>query len=156
MRNCGKESITGVSPVVGVVVILAVTLILGAILAYHAESMNSKMKNVPSSCFSLSDCPETLSSGKVFRLTEVGGDSLIPQNLRILVKNGSSSYDLEWNGSAFTGGNLSIPVNGEITPGTALTCYQNSSVFSGKTKLEVVIIYRPAGAIIFRGSVWVV
>ena len=145
----------GVSPVVGIIIILAVTVMLAAIVAYRAENMSSRMKNVPSACFALSDCPEPLSSGKVFKITEVGGDTLLPQNLRILIKNGSKAYSLEWNGSAFAGDNLYIPVKGEIMPGKDMTCYQSTEVFSGKTKLIVEIIYKPAGAIIFKGPVWV-
>ncbi len=154
-----KRRRSGVSPVVGIIIILAVTVMLAAIVAYRAESMNSKLKNVPSTCFTLSDCPEPLSSGKVFTLTDAGGDSLIPRDIRIIVKNGSNTYDLDWNGSAFVyslnGNTLYIPLQGEIMPGKVLTCYQKGSVFSGKTELEVEVIYKPAGAFLFRGSVWV-
>ncbi len=65
-------------------ILIFAAIVVAAIVAYHAESMNSKLKNVSSTCFTLSDRLEHLSSGKIFTLTDAGGDSLIPRD-RIIV-----------------------------------------------------------------------
>ncbi len=135
--------------------VLAITVILSAVLAGYVFRYPSKMKNVPSADFALSDCPEPLSSGKVFRLTEVSGDSLNPANLRIIIKNGSKEYVLNWNGSAFNDTDVYIPVNGIIYAGKSMVCYQTKPVFTGRTELKVEILYTPAGEFLFKSTVWV-
>ena len=108
------ESGCGLSPVVGVVVVLIVTLILSAFLAAYVFRLPAKMKNVPSADFAVYDYPETLSSGKVFTMVEVNGNSINPSALEVILQNETSGriYVLEWNGSAFSGSNLYIPLRG--------------------------------------------
>ncbi len=151
------ESRHGLSPVVGVVVVLIVTLILSAFLAAYVFRLPVKMRNVPSADFAVYDCPETLSSGKVFTIVEVNGNPLNPSDLEIILQNETSKrvYVLEWNGSAFSGSNLYIPVRGYVTTGKEMVCYQKAPVFSCRTKIKVSILYKPAGAFLFKTDLWV-
>ncbi len=151
------ENIRGLSPVVGVVVVLIVTLILSAFLAAYVFRLPAKMRNVPSADFAVYDCPETLSSGKVFTIVEVSGNSLNPSDLEITLQNETSKriYILEWNGSAFSGSNLYIPVRGYVTNGKEMTCYQRTPVFSCRTKIRVSILYKPASVFLLKTDLWV-
>lgn len=142
MRKGFTKNERGVSPVIGVILMVAITVILAAVIASFVFGLGANApKSAPQAQLSMSDASETLSSNSgsdsVFTISHQGGDSLKWNSTRILVYNetndlvGKLSQTTDWkdkklafepNDKRFTTGEIStIEENEDIPNGTVLS-----------------------------------
>ncbi len=154
----------GVSPVVGVILMVAITVVMAAAIASFVFGMGSKVVTTPpQAMMSLSDNPAELTGNEsddaVFDMTHAGGDVLTCSDLKIMVytKNGTQIDTLEWNsddhkfaGNKLVSGNIT---NGLINPGDTVTFRENGSRNVNPGVYTVKIFHVPSGQFIFIGDV---
>lgn len=98
----------GVSPVIGVILMVAITVILAAVIGAFVLNLGSNLGNQgPQSQISIQDASGSVSSGSqphdVFTLTHNGGDTLQASELKLQVSTDSNTYSMSGLNSA---GNL--------------------------------------------------
>ncbi len=164
----------GVSPVIGVILMVAITVILAAVIASFVFGMGSKVKSAPQAQFMLEDAPQTVnSSGSsiLFYATLYGGEDLKCNDLKLQIINTSSgnSYLLTWNSSIdcfvynwnSTSGKYEMYAYGDalkdgmINVGDMIKVNQTTPLISSGTTLEFRVIHIPTGTVIYDGRVLV-
>ena len=101
----------GVSPVIGVILMVAITVILAAVIASFVFGMGTKVKAAPEAQLILSDHEDQISTGGyrdyLVYITHMGGDALKCDELKVKVTNldkrssGTKTYVLTWRGSNY-------------------------------------------------------
>ena len=156
-----KRDRRGVSPVIGVILMVAITVILAAVIASFVFGMGSKVKSAPQAQFMLQDNSSPVSNGPLFDAMSYGGDVLTCGDLRITLKDLThpNTWVLTWNDTAkrFEYGNTiyTSTIQNVIKPGDTITFLQSTTtpqVHSGDT-LEITILHIPTGTIIYDGKV---
>jgi len=96
----------GVSPVIGVILMVAITVILAAVIASFVFGLGSKgPKSAPSAQLAVSDGDDTLSATtgnqSVFKLMHNGGEAVKTSDIKVLVYNASDAVvsELTFDGS---------------------------------------------------------
>ena len=158
-----------VSPVIGVILMVAITVILAAVIASFVFGLGSKApKTAPQAQITLADAsgsPGT-SGGPLFTISNNGGDSIICSNTKIyiydaanqntyavLTWNGTAfDYKGKWNGVAVDIGSSKI-TSGTFNPGDIMTIYENASAIKSGTTLIVKLFDTNSNQFIFQGQV---
>jgi len=155
-----KKNKKGLSPVVGVLLMVAVTVILAAVIASFIFGMGTKVKSAPQVQLYLEDAPDEVNGDddKLFIVTHYGGDDLNLEEIRLQVMNDTKVCRLSWTEMKFEGDNLmaSSPDlrDGMFSVGESFTVNETSNVFSKRPDiLTLRVIHIPTGTIIFEGSV---
>ncbi len=168
-----------VSPVIGVILMVAITVILAAVIASFVFGIGSKApKAAPQVQISLSDVSSvSLKSAtgvkELFTISNNGGDSVLCGDMKIIIYNATNNNllsTLTWNSTAkeFEGSNGFVanstavgttnPLNdGKFDPGDTMDVYGNvtaAKIGSGSILL-VKIIDTVSNQPIFSGTVQV-
>jgi flagellin-like protein len=166
----------GVSPVIGVILMVAITVILAAVIASFVFGMGSKIEKVaPRTQFIVKDDPDQLlvsTRDYVLDIEHAGGDPILCSDMRIYIydQNGNLVEALDWNGQRFA--DLNPPDgprnrdlisnndvglrDGSFDPGDIIRLYEasNSDDIPAGT-YTVKILHVPTQTIIFTGDVTV-
>ncbi len=155
----------GVSPVIGVILMVAITVILAAVIASFVFGMGSKVKSAPQASFMLEDNGERINmsstSQPLFDAMLYGGGPLKCDELRITIKdlNTSKTWILNWNKGNFTADNGDVWGNTSgkkaLSPGDKIVFYANepnAKIWPGDP-LEMIVLHIPTGTIIYDGRV---
>ena len=170
----------GVSPVIGVILMVAITVILAAVIASFVFGMGSKVKSAPNAQLVLSDHEDKIDDNtggdKILYISHYGGDTLKCEDLKIIVfdKTNGQKDVLTWNQSAnqFQGTNLIVNVtagtdgdtngkyyyvahNGVIEVGDTVVLYESGDFLGPDdvpATIEVQIVHIPTNSIIFSGE----
>ncbi len=130
----------GVSPVIGVILMVAITVILAAVIASFVFGMGSKVKAAPNVQLALSDAEDKLDSNNdvILYVEHYGGDTLKCDELKVIVtdKTNNKIWTLTWNSADNAFEDVNSPGNAPIL----LVNESYSSPLSGKT------IYYNSGA----------
>ncbi len=166
----------GVSPVIGVILMVAITVILAAVIASFVFGMGSKVKSAPQAQFMLEDAPQSVnSSGSsiLFYATLYGGEDLKCNDLKLQVVDTSNgkSYLLTWNSSIdcfvynwnktlgkyemYAYGDGNVLKDGIINVGDMIKINQTRPLISSGTTIEFRVIHIPTGTVIYDGRVLV-
>ncbi len=162
----------GVSPVIGVILMVAITVILAAVIASFVFGMGSKVKSAPQAQFMLEDAPDTVEAGKdLFYATLYGGEDLKCNDLKLQVVDTSNgnTYLLTWNSSIDCFVYKWNPTlkkyemyaygdaikDGIINIGDMIKVNQTTSLISSGTTLEFRVIHIPTSTVIYDGKVFV-
>ncbi len=152
----------GVSPVIGVILMVAITVILAAVIASFVFGMGSKVKSAPNIQFLLQDDPHSVNgAGPLFDALATGSDVVQCGELRITIKDLSTNteWTLTWNGTGYYGvtNGVAIYTNSlndrVIKPGTTIVFSQNTTGVSSGDALEMIVLHIPTGTIIYDGRV---
>jgi len=154
----------GVSPVIGVILMVAVTVILAAVIASFIFGLGTKVKSAPQVQLYLEDAPGAVNSSQgneLFIVTHYGGDDLNLEEIRLQVLNATKVYTLTWDGTNnnFTGdkleANSSDIQDGILSVGESFTVKEKEDDVFNKSPdtLTLRVIHIPTGTIIFEGSV---
>ena len=170
------EDKTGVSPVIGVILMVAITVILAAVIGTFVlglgDSVNSSQ---PSASLSISDAPEpyneTSNTGETnatFRINHNNGDTLNEENIRITVREQDSNalvVDLDPASANYTDdasdhwaylNGEELKANDDIELNDAVTLYDgNSSTndLSNQTTYQVTVIHTPSESTLAQRNV---
>ena len=170
-REWLKRKDKAVSPVIGVILMVAITVILAAVIASFVFGIGSKApKAAPQVQISLSDAPGSPSSTNhaLFIISNNGGDSLVCANTQIYVINPNNINEkiiLKYNGTGFygTGTFNKLPValytgnTGKLfRPGDFIEIFENNtSVITSGTLVTVKLYDTNSNQFIFSGNVLV-
>ena len=143
-RNIRKEE-SAVSPVIGVILMVAITVILAAVIGAFVFGMGTPEKT-PAANIEITTAKDPATGNDVLKLEHRGGDDLPMNDVKILVKvNGAEVYKLDpagTGGLAFSAGEekdiLTNPWTGTAV-GTAATALTNGTI------VEVELWYNPTG-----------
>ena len=151
----------GVSPVIGVILMVAITVILAAVIASFVFGMGSKVKSAPNIQFMLQDDPQTINgAGPLFDALVSGSDVVQCGELKMTIKdlNTGNTWTLTWNGTGYYGVSNNVAIytnalNKVIKPGTTITFYQNATGVNSGDALELIVLHVPTGTIIYDNRV---
>ncbi|QDX41816.1 type IV pilin [Salarchaeum sp. JOR-1] len=117
----------GVSPVIGVILMVAITVILAAVIGAFVLNLGQDIQDTaPQASIDAVDAGEPLNENNpdtVLYLNHQQGDSIKQSNLRITVSNesGAQIADITWNSSADNwdaDSNSELNISGELADGS--------------------------------------
>jgi len=108
----------GVSPVIGVILMVAITVILAAVIATFVFGMGSKVKAAPNAQLVLSDAEDKLDTQNdvILYIEHFGGDTLKCDELKVIVtdKTNNNIWTLTWNSADNAFEDINNPSNAPI------------------------------------------
>ena len=157
-----------VSPVIGVILMVAITVILAAVIGTFVLGLGDSLgETSPTASLGISDDPNNYdasatSAEAAFRINHNGGDDLVGEDLRIVIRDDSdNSVVLEWDdgwvdNSGSDVGTVSASVNGDalstsstISTGDRVTISDDdpstTGILSDDAQYQVSIVYKPSG-----------
>ena len=148
-RNIRKEE-SAVSPVIGVILMVAITVILAAVIGAFVFGMGTPEKT-PAANIEITSAEAT---GDTITLEHRGGDSLPMDDVKIIVKSGGKDITFDpagdGTGIAFSAGHEGRTIDiaqwnttWDLTPKTAPARTLNS--LTADTIVEVEFWYNPTG-----------
>lgn len=157
-----KRDDEAVSPVIGVILMVAITVILAAVIGSFVFGMGSKVQSAPQVQLMVEDAGNTLGSTpytneSVFKVTHYGGDDLICEDLKLQVANNSVTYELTWddtNDYFVASGQLNTTAiaDGVLSVGESFTVKENGiNITAGTYTFRMIHI--PTGNIIYEANV---
>jgi len=151
-----------VSPVIGVILMVAITVILAAVIGTFVLGLGQNTNSAPQASLTVQDSnAEYPGSGDTaFDISHDSGDALKFNDLRIVVRNNDNNQIiLTYDAASFSAGSGSALLNGASAPngdsdytvGDVLTFA--SGDLSDDTKYEISIIHKPSDATIASSTV---
>ena len=151
-----------VSPVIGVILMVAITVILAAVIGTFVLGLGQNTNSAPQASLTVQDSnAEYPGSGNTaFDISHDSGDALKFNDLRIVVRNNDNNQIiLTYDAASFSAGSGSALLNGASAPngdsdytvGDVLTFA--SGDLSDDTKYEISIIHKPSDATIASSTV---
>lgn len=145
-----------VSPVIGVILMVAITVILAAVIAAFVFGIGGTQEKAPTASLVVANNPDT--SEADYKITHKGGDSLKGGDWKISVVNISSPpvYATSLTGSDLSVGHQ-IDINNITTACTSTTCNATNSTLNvvigtqgpllTGTKYDIKLVHIPSNAI---------
>ena len=148
----------GVSPVIGVILMVAITVILAAVIGTFVLGMAQPQEEAPRASLTMSDHTTDFynGTGEAFDITHDSGDAVDVSSLRIIVREkASNQIVVEHDGGQFETGGASVEMqkNGvaglsaadELRVGDVVTLNATSSgPLSDNTKYRLTVIHKPS------------
>ncbi len=100
----------GVSPVIGVILMVAITVILAAVIGTFVLGLGDSLQQAPQSTLSVEDAPEeydtstTDETNTSFTISQEGGDELTMGDLRIVLTDTSEGTSVTFDSGSWTAG----------------------------------------------------
>jgi len=120
-----------VSPVIGVILMVAITVILAAVIGAFVLDLGSGQESTPQASITIEDA-----GGGDITITHDGGDTLSSGDFRVTADG--SDADENWPGS-------------ELAPGNSVTI--SSGVSGGTDDVTVRIVHKSSGGVIAETTV---
>ena len=126
MKKSNKED--AVSPVIGVMLMLVVTIVIAAVVAAFASGLGGDVESAPAAVLDVE-----LSSTPKLTLQHLSGENLLIEKLRVKVQNANGETLKE---GTFTG-------SGFFTPGMTISSglTTGSGTFSSGNYVKVLVLY---------------
>jgi flagellin-like protein len=160
-----------VSPVIGVILMVAITVILAAVIAAVLPGIVD-INSTPQATFSMEDAPDEFGGtdgDRAFRLNHENGDDLAFASFEIVVREADTNAEVDrWTGSsadAFENRDLNLTLNGQpynassgvVGTGDRLVIRANGSSpstgLTADTQYRIAIIDKDSGNNIARSTV---
>ncbi len=155
----------GVSPVIGVILMVAITVILAAVIASFVFGLGSKApKSAPQAQLTLEDASDSISNNTdtLFVLEHNGGEDLVLSDMKILIEyagNGTLLDTLTWDSDnkTFDGKDINTTPEDDsiLSAGEKLTFQETTSKINSTTTLRVRILHIPSNQFILDAQVTV-
>lgn len=136
MKQMKKED--AVSPVVGVMLMLVVTIVIAAVVAAFAGGLAEDTSKIPVASFK---ADVTAKDTIIFTL--MGGDALVPSSINVIVKQGNS---------VLASGKPTASGGSPVTVGDTLTIKATGGSFQKSTKTYWEVLDADSGQVISSGS----
>jgi len=119
----------GVSPVIGVILMVAITVILAAVIAAFVFGMGPP-ESAPQAQFVVSDHGQPLSTGTgICEIQHKGGDPITSSDLKIIISDGNTDTTLGWCGTTWAN---------DCTSSTVLTDVSIGPIFEVGEKFNII------------------
>jgi flagellin-like protein len=154
----------GVSPVIGVILMVAITVILAAVIGTFVLNLGGNLQSTPQAQLAVEDAGDSspANSGNtnaVLNIDHNGGDEIQTSDLRIQVTTpGGTTENILNTNASVDGGNGTAGFNsnpGSLSVGSSTTVYvtadSDETAYAGEW--EVTIIYVPSDSIILDTTV---
>jgi len=155
----------GVSPVIGVILMVAITVILAAVIGTFVLGLGDNLgDSTPQASLSITDDPNDYvdpgggENQEAFRIEHRGGDNVPAEQIRITIRQSSdNSLAAEWDSGSWStdtdgvsdtfNGDDALASTDSLSTGDRLTITDASGnpVFEDNTRYEVSIIHKPSG-----------
>jgi flagellin-like protein len=151
----------GVSPVIGVILMVAITVILAAVIAAFVFGMGPP-DSAPQVQFVVKDNSDAMSSSQtgVLDVQHKGGDPIVSSELKIIISNATEESTLTWSNNhwADTVNNMQTTnVDGALEVGDKFTIEEASGgAFNDPGTFTVQIIHVPTNSFLLDTKVQVV
>lgn len=138
----GDEEERAVSPVIGVILMVAITVILAAVIAAFVLDIGDLDEGAPNAQYDW----ESQSDNRQVAISQTSGDDIDPDSLsvRVTVNGTSQSGELERDGADFTAGEeISFTINGnnvEVRGDVITDLDLTYSSISGSDEIEEVVV----------------
>jgi len=171
--NDGKRLLQddrAVSPVIGVILMVAITVILAAVIGTFVLGLGENMQNTaPTASVSLSDASDGYvgsgaSAADMFVLSHDGGDALTQEDTKVVIRNSDGSVVATWD-QGWGAADLELRLNGqtsdwssgEYSTGDSLTVHDTdgdgSTTALAGGDYEVQVIDKDSGNTVASGTV---
>jgi flagellin-like protein len=139
------ESDRAVSPVIGVILMVAITVILGAVIGSFVLGIGGDINETPQVRLGVSDAPDTVEDAEtdsddddgLFVIEHSGGDTIEADNLNLIVND--LSEDEKIDKSEIT------DIDSDLSTGDRVTISENSAdPVTGEVELRVRIVHEPS------------
>jgi len=147
----------GVSPVIGVILMVAITVILAAVIGAFVLGIGGDIDTAPQASFEITD---TDTEENQIELRHRGGDTIEWDDTNLIVENASDSETVRWDGpdagSFSAGDRATINTSGdrELTSGgEPISASEGDFTFNTGDRITVTLIDRSSGEIIFDRDV---
>jgi flagellin-like protein len=121
---------SAVSPVIGVILMVAITVILAAVIGTFVLGLGDQVsENAPTASFTFEyDDPNDELS-----ITHDGGDAIPGSELTAVASGNSSTVDVTFDTGTSNAAVASTTVSGDVTAGTSFVITEGSGVLEGAT-----------------------
>ena len=153
------EEERGVSPVIGVILMVAITVILAAVIGTFVLGLGDNLQQAPQSSVSVSDASADYSGSATqsFVISHQQGDALTMGDMRIVVRNASDSSQV----ASYQGTDTAIELNGNADPssgtefgvGDSIVINETSGTFDSGYKYNVQLIHVPSDSTVTSAEV---
>jgi flagellin-like protein len=166
------EDKSGVSPVIGVILMVAITVILAAVIGTFVLGLGDQVGNTqPSASLSLSDANSEYSGSgtaneSAFVIDHTNGDTLNEEDLRVTIRLASDNSlegDFDPMNARADSSNLAVNLNGaeinseaDISLGDSLTIIDTnpgSSALTDDTEYQITVIHKPSESTLAQRTV---
>jgi flagellin-like protein len=163
----GDGNDRGVSPVIGVILMVAVTVILAAVIGSFVLGLGQDTQRAPQASITISDSGQSFDggTGSAFDLRHDSGDTLLLDEIGIIVRNADTNEIVAQHEDAtfVVGGSFATAaLNGDGTPaagsrlsvGDVLTIGDTAAGgFTAGQKYRIVVVHRPSDQTIAASTV---
>ncbi|WP_276258096.1 type IV pilin N-terminal domain-containing protein [Haloglomus litoreum] len=129
----GEEN--AVSPVIGVILMVAITVILAAVIGTFVLGLGDQVSDTaPSASFTFDYTNDTSATGDSLEVVHDGGDKIAANNLNASVNNAFINDDSATAGSKYKPANhvgTTFGTSGDVTAGTSDTLDESDFSFGG-------------------------
>lgn len=145
-KNKLLKSEEAVSPVIGVILMVAITVILAAVIASFVFGIGPTGEKVPVAQLVASDGPDSVSTsdGRLIKLQHKGGETIVMDDVKLIVGNTS-------NPSIITNSSLT----GDMSVGDVIYLYNEGTDVSTSGTYTVQLIHQPTSSFILDTKVTV-
>lgn len=157
----------GVSPVIGVILMVAITVILAAVIGTFVLGLGESVSDTtPQASVSISDASAAYADGKdAFVLGHNGGEALELSEAKLIVRNPDTNEVMgTWESGSFNAGSdLALKLNtntavasDEYATGSRLVITDGSdtgTALSSGTKYEIILVHTPTDRQVASGQV---
>jgi len=109
----------GVSPVIGVILMVAITVILAAVIGTFVLGLGDSLQQAPQSTLNAEDASASYVNGSTtdgeataFAINQNGGDSIALSDIRVLVEETEGNSQASFQEGDWTDGELKLTYNG--------------------------------------------
>jgi len=151
-----RDDDSAVSPVIGVILMVAITVILAAVIGTFVLGLGDSLQQAPQATLNAEDASaaygNTTNGTEAFDISQDGGDAIPLSDARIVVTGDTLSNNIEFKQGQWTGqgSGLNATLNGnaiasqdspELAVGDSLTI-ENSDPLGGTTDIQPDATYR--------------
>jgi len=163
LTNLFNTDDRAVSPVIGVILMVAITVILAAVIGTFVLGLGYSLSDTsPQASLGINDAPNNYDSSvdgqEAFRINHNGGDDLVGQDIRIVIRSDNTNAIVgQWDDESFTDGSgnsvdLNATVNGAtlnsdttISTGDRVSINDTASALTDNNQYQVSVVFKPSG-----------
>jgi len=111
-----------VSPVIGVILMVAITVILAAVIGTFVLGLGDSLQQAPQATLNAEDASNGFAendNGSAFTISQDGGDSIAYSDIRVVLNGDGGPFEFEQGSWSADGGNLELLNSSGSTPDTA-------------------------------------
>ncbi|ELY50608.1 type IV pilin [Natronorubrum bangense] len=155
----GSEDERAVSPVIGVILMVAITVILAAVIAAFVLDIGDLDDGAPNAQISYDTNSNYDGDNDLGTLSHEGGDAVNTEDIEIRIDDGDTTYTLNADNSFDHNSdgetqidNSDFNSGGSFEVGDSVDIDDNAGNIGTTTDYEITIVHNPSNSVIFDGE----